>query len=73
MSETGTVSVGASQPRFRCQRKTPFARPNDPESYYRSREIVPSDMLGDIDHAKIVLTNYHAFKFWPSPSSHTDG
>jgi type III restriction enzyme len=36
--------------------------PSDPESYYRTRELVPSDMLGDIDHAKIVITNYHAFK-----------
>lgn len=36
--------------------------PNDPESYHRHREIVPSDLLGDIDRAKIVLTNYHAFK-----------
>ena len=36
--------------------------PNDPDSYYRSREIVPPDMLGDIDRAKIVITNYHAFK-----------
>ncbi len=36
--------------------------PNDPESYYRHREIVPSDMLADIDRAKIVITNYHAFR-----------
>ena len=36
--------------------------PNDLESYYRSREIVPQDMLPDLDHAKIVITNYHAFK-----------
>jgi len=36
--------------------------PNDPESYYRHREIVPSDMLPDIDRAKIVITNYHAFR-----------
>lgn len=36
--------------------------PNDPESYYRQREIVPPDMLGDIARAKIVITNYHAFK-----------
>lgn len=36
--------------------------PNDPESYYRHREIVPSDMLADIAKAKIVITNYHAFK-----------
>jgi len=36
--------------------------PNDPESYYRGRELVPTDMLGDIDKARIVITNYHAFK-----------
>ncbi len=36
--------------------------PNDPDSYYQSRELVPSDMLGDIDRAKIVITNYHAFR-----------
>ncbi len=36
--------------------------PNDPDSYYQSREIVPQDMLGDLDRAKIVITNYHAFK-----------
>ncbi len=37
-------------------------QPNDPESYYRSREIVPEDMIGDLGQAKIVITNYHAFK-----------
>ena len=37
-------------------------QPNDPDSYYRQREIVPADMLTDIDRAKIVITNYHAFK-----------
>jgi type III restriction enzyme len=37
-------------------------QPNDPDSYYASRELVPQDMLGDIDRAKIVITNYHAFK-----------
>jgi type III restriction enzyme len=36
--------------------------PNDPNSYYRERELVPTDMLGDIEHAKIVITNYHAFR-----------
>jgi type III restriction enzyme len=36
--------------------------PNDPESYYRTREITPPDMLGDVNKAKIVITNYHAFK-----------
>ena len=37
-------------------------QPNDPDSYYRSRELVPGDMLGDLDRAKIVITNFHAFK-----------
>jgi type III restriction enzyme len=37
-------------------------QPNDPDSYYASRELVPSDMLDDVNRAKIVITNYHAFK-----------
>ena len=37
-------------------------RPNDPDSYYESRELVPRDMLPDLYQAKIVITNYHAFK-----------
>jgi type III restriction enzyme len=37
-------------------------QPNDPDSYYASRELVPQDMLPDIDRAKIVITNYHSFK-----------
>ena len=36
-------------------------QPNDPESYYRTRELIPNDMLGDLERAKIVSTNYHAF------------
>ena len=37
-------------------------QPNDPDSYYRSRELVPNDLLPDLDRAKIVITNYHAFR-----------
>jgi len=36
--------------------------PHDPDSYYQSRELVPGDMVGDLEKAKIVITNYHAFK-----------
>lgn len=36
--------------------------PNDPNSYYKSREIVPADMMDDLFKAKIVITNYHSFK-----------
>ena len=35
---------------------------NDPDSYYKSRELVPGDMLPDLERAKIIITNYHAFK-----------
>ena len=37
-------------------------QPNDPDSYYRSREIVPNDMMPDLERAKIIITNYHGFK-----------
>jgi type III restriction enzyme len=37
-------------------------QPSDPDSYYASRELVPQDMLEDVKKAKIVITNYHAFK-----------
>ncbi len=36
--------------------------PNDSESYYRKRDLVPSEMMADLLQAKIVITNYHAFK-----------
>lgn len=37
-------------------------KPNDPGSYYTGMELVPTDMLDEIRRAKIVITNYHAFK-----------
>ena len=37
-------------------------QPNDPDSYYQSRELIPADMLPDLHKAKIVITNFHAFK-----------
>ncbi len=37
-------------------------QPNDPDSYYSTRELVPQDMLPDLERAKIVITNYHSFK-----------
>jgi type III restriction enzyme len=37
-------------------------QPNDPDSYYASRQLVPGDLLEDVNRAKIVITNYHAFK-----------
>ena len=37
-------------------------QPNETDSYYRERELVPGDLLEDLNRAKIVITNYHAFK-----------
>ena len=37
-------------------------QPNDPDSYYASRELVPGEMLEDLQRAKIVNTNYHALR-----------
>ncbi|MEM9899193.1 MAG: DEAD/DEAH box helicase family protein, partial [Pseudomonadota bacterium] len=36
--------------------------PSDTESYYKTRELVPADMLDDVSKAKIVITNYHTFQ-----------
>jgi len=37
-------------------------QPNDPDNYYTHRELVPIDMVDDVNRAKVVITNYHAFK-----------
>src|ERR1700730_2983129 len=37
-------------------------QPNDPDSYYGNLELIPEEMLGDLERAKILITNYHAFK-----------
>jgi type III restriction enzyme len=37
-------------------------QPHDPDSYYFNRELVPHEMLDDIKKARIVITNFHAFK-----------
>jgi type III restriction enzyme len=36
--------------------------PEDPDSYYRTRELLPSDLVAELGKAKIVITNFHAFK-----------
>ena len=36
--------------------------PNDDESYYQHRDLVPKDMLPLVESARIVITNYHAFQ-----------
>lgn len=36
--------------------------PEDPENYYDLRDLIPSDLKGGLDHARIVITNYHSFQ-----------
>ncbi len=36
--------------------------PNDPESYYRQRDIIPSQFQDQLGQAKILITNYHSFQ-----------
>ncbi|MDL1944929.1 restriction endonuclease subunit R [Chloroflexi bacterium CFX2] len=36
--------------------------PNDPQNYYKLHDIVPPDLLPELDKAKFVITNFHAFK-----------
>lgn len=36
--------------------------PNDADSYFKTRELIPSDLLPELGKARIVITNYHAFK-----------
>ena len=36
--------------------------PNDPQNYYRERDVLPPEMLETLQKAKIIITNFHAFK-----------
>ena len=36
--------------------------PNDPENYYRQRDIIPAQYHDQLGQAKILITNYHAFQ-----------
>jgi len=36
--------------------------PNDPNNYYRLHDLVPPELLTELGKAKMVITNFHAFK-----------
>lgn len=36
--------------------------PNDPNNYYDQFELVPQELINDMGSARVVITNYHAFK-----------
>src|SRR3546814_16857197 len=42
-------------------------QPHDPASYYASLELIPADLMPDLEPAKNVITNSHPFKL-PHPN-----
>ena len=36
--------------------------PSDPQNYYKKMDVVPPDLLNQLGTAKIIITNFHAFK-----------
>jgi type III restriction enzyme len=36
--------------------------PNDPQNYYRQRDVLPAQEMAQLGQAKIVITNFHAFQ-----------
>ena len=43
--------------------------PSDPENYYEHRNLVPSELVPAVREAKVVITNYHAFRLRDEDSS----
>jgi type III restriction enzyme len=37
-------------------------KPNDPQNYYRERDVLPPELIERLGQAKMVITNYHALK-----------
>jgi type III restriction enzyme len=61
-SKTFTRGFLVCAPGLTIKDRLRVLQPNDPNNLYVHLEIVPNDMLDDIGKAKIVITNYHAFK-----------
>ena len=61
-SKTFTRGFLVCTPGLTIKDRLRVLQPNDPDSYYASREIVPQDMLPELNKAIIVITNYHAFQ-----------
>ena len=43
--------------------------PSDPENYYEHRNLIPSEFLPAVREAKVVITNFHAFRLRDEDSS----
>jgi type III restriction enzyme len=35
--------------------------PNDPNNYYKQRDLLPAEMMDELGKAKVLITNFHAF------------
>lgn len=44
-------------------------QPNDTDNYYRKLDLVPPDLLPELEKAKILITNYHAFQLRETQSA----
>lgn len=42
-------------------------RPDEPDNYYKQRDLVPADLWGALGEADVVITNYHTFLLRDSP------
>ena len=60
-SKTFTRGVLVVTPGLTVKDRLRVLQPSDPDSYYASRELVPADMLYDVQKAVVIITNYHAF------------
>jgi type III restriction enzyme len=36
--------------------------PSDPNNYFRERDLVPPELRNDLGRAKVIITNFHAFR-----------
>ena len=36
--------------------------PSDPQNYYRERDVIPGSLIEELGRAKIVISNFHAFR-----------
>ena len=43
--------------------------PSDPENYYEHRNLIPTEFLPAVREAKVVITNFHAFRMRDEDSS----
>ncbi len=57
-SPTGSSS---SRPGITIRDRLRVLLPEDAENYYDLRDLIPADLKGGLEHARIVITNYHAF------------